>query len=70
MVVMAAVAVTIVMMKLTVRTSSASVRVMVPVSVDMSPMQGALMNLGGPVDFPILGMQDHGHLQRLRVRHG
>ena len=70
MVVMAAVAVTIVMMKLAMRMSNVSMRAMVPVSVDMGPMQGALMNLGRPVDLPILRMQDHGPLQRLRVRHG
>jgi len=69
MVVMAAVAVTIVM-KLAMRMSNVSMRAMVPVSVDMGPMQGALMNLGRPVDLPILGVQDHGPLQRLRVRHG
>lgn len=68
---MAVVAVTFVMMELTLMMPSVGMRrPMVPVSVDMRTMIGSLNKLGRPLDFPNIGMQDHRHVNPLQMGHG
>lgn len=60
-VLMSGVVVTFVMIKLPV---------MIPMRVGMGAMVMSLVKSGGALDLPKFGMQHHGHLKRLQVRHG
>ena len=62
-------AMAVVMSVVVVRFVMMQLFVMMPVSVGMGTMV-MVVKPGGALDLPKFGMQHHGHLQRLQVRHG